>query len=50
MKLDTLFQERAELNLAIIKNIAAATKGWGIECLRYEILNIDPPDEIKKSM
>ena len=27
-----------------------AAEGWGIECMRCEILSIDPPEEIKKSM
>jgi len=27
-----------------------AAADWGIECLRYEILTIDPPEEIKLSM
>jgi len=27
-----------------------ACSEWGLNCLRYEILNIDPPIEIKQSM
>jgi regulator of protease activity HflC (stomatin/prohibitin superfamily) len=50
MKLDKLFQERNELNRAINEGVNLATDVWGLQCLRYEILNIDPPAEIKKSM
>ena len=50
LRLDRLFQERAELNKAIVRNVTAASEVWGINCLRYEILNIEPPEEIKKSM
>eukprot|EP01017_Pseudomicrothorax_dubius_P035217 TRINITY_DN48_c0_g8_i1.p2 TRINITY_DN48_c0_g8~~TRINITY_DN48_c0_g8_i1.p2 ORF type:complete len:351 (-),score=90.25 TRINITY_DN48_c0_g8_i1:1772-2824(-) len=50
MKLDRLFQERSYLNHTIVKGMAETLKGWGIDCLRYEILNIEPPEEIKKSM
>ncbi|KRW99384.1 hypothetical protein PPERSA_02496 [Pseudocohnilembus persalinus] len=50
MKLDKLFQERQELNLAINKAVNLACQEWGLHCLRYEILNIEPPNEIKVSM
>ena len=50
LRLDKLFQERDELNKAINQGVNGATEAWGIKCLRYEILNIDPPDDIKRSM
>ncbi|EGR31845.1 stomatin family protein, putative [Ichthyophthirius multifiliis] len=50
MKLDTLFQERAEISKSINLAVNNASNGWGIKCLRYEILQIDPPQEIKNSM
>jgi len=50
LKLDKLFQEREELNKAINHGVNSAAEIWGISCLRYEILNIDPPEDIKKSM
>ena len=50
LKLDRLFQEREELNKAINEGVNSAAEPWGISCLRYEILNIDPPEDIKKSM
>lgn len=48
--LDNLFQERLKLNQAILRELKQCTDIWGVSCLRYEILNIDPPEEIKKSM
>jgi len=50
LRLDKLFQEREELNKAINQGVNSAAEIWGISCLRYEILNIDPPEDIKKSM
>jgi len=48
--LDTLNQEREKLNLEIVASINGASQEWGIECLRYEIRNIEPPESIKVSM
>ncbi len=30
--------------------MAKTAGGWGLTCFRYEILSIEPPDEIKISM
>jgi regulator of protease activity HflC (stomatin/prohibitin superfamily) len=30
--------------------VAKTAGGWGLSCFRYEILSIEPPDEIKISM
>lgn len=27
-----------------------ASQEWGVTCLRYEILGIDPPEDIRKAM
>jgi regulator of protease activity HflC (stomatin/prohibitin superfamily) len=48
--LDSLFQSRSELNEATAKALEKAASGWGIHCERYEVLKIEPPYEIKKSM
>ncbi len=50
MDLDRLFQEREQLNTAIKNQVAKTAGGWGLSCFRYEILSIEPPDEIKISM
>lgn len=48
--LDQTFEERENLNAAIVKIINAAAVDWGIECMRYEIRDISPPANIKKAM
>jgi len=46
--LDRTFEEREHLN---IKNsLNAASEKWGIDCMRYEIKDIKPPEQIKRSM
>lgn len=48
--LDTTFKERDVLNANIKAALNQASKKWGIECMRYEIKDIKPPDEIKRAM
>lgn len=48
--LDQTFEERENLNVAIVRIINEAAKDWGIECMRYEIRDITPPANIKKAM
>ena len=48
--LDQTFEERENLNSAILKIINHAAIDWGIECMRYEIRDISPPTNIKKAM
>jgi regulator of protease activity HflC (stomatin/prohibitin superfamily) len=48
--LDQTFEERENLNSAIVDVINEAGKNWGIECMRYEIRDIIPPANIKKAM
>lgn len=50
IKLDRLFQSRAELNENVRKVLGETTETWGIHCDRYEVLRIDPPGDIKRSM
>lgn len=50
LKLDKTFEERESLNIAIVTIINQAAKNWGIECLRYEIKDIQPPNSILQSM
>ena len=38
------------MNTAIRNQVAKTAQGWGLSCFRYEILNIDPPEDIKLSM
>lgn len=42
--LDKTFEEREALNVAIVQSINAAAAAWGLQCLRYEIKDITPPE------
>ncbi len=48
--LDKTFEEREQLNANIVHTINAAAVAWGIKCMRYEIKDIDMPDDIRKAM
>jgi regulator of protease activity HflC (stomatin/prohibitin superfamily) len=48
--LDKTFEERENLNHRIRSALNNATSAWGIECMRYEIKDIKPPEQIKRSM
>lgn len=50
MSLDRLFSERTQLNVNIVTALNLAAQHWGIECLRYEIRDIQPPDSVVKAM
>ena len=50
MQLDKTFEERDALNHAIVSVINHAAKPWGIICLRYEIKDIHPPENVIKAM
>eukprot|EP00878_Enallax_costatus_P007752 GHUV01008114.1.p1 GENE.GHUV01008114.1~~GHUV01008114.1.p1 ORF type:complete len:315 (+),score=138.07 GHUV01008114.1:1154-2098(+) len=48
--LDKTFEEREALNIAIVQSINAAADAWGLQCLRYEIKDITPPEGIVQAM
>lgn len=50
LPLDRTFEERETLNVAIVAAINQAAINWGIQCMRYEIKDIQPPQTILKSM
>jgi len=50
MSLDKTFAERDTLNAKIVEAINGGAFSWGIECLRYEIRDITPPNSIKTAM
>ena len=50
LELDKTFQERQSLNIMIKQALNEASEKWGIDCMRYEIKDIKPPEPIKKSM
>ena len=50
MTLDKTFEERESLNTNIVQAINEASTVWGIQCLRYEIKDITPPDNVRQAM
>lgn len=50
LKLDKTFEEREALNIAIVTSINEAAVNWGIQCMRYEIKDIQPPVTILEAM
>ena len=48
--LDRTFEERDTLNVNIKAALNQASIKWGIDCMRYEIKDIKPPEQIKRSM
>lgn len=50
LSLDQCFEEREQLNANIVTAINQASQTWGIQCMRYEIKNITPPNTVLKAM
>ncbi|NRA73323.1 MAG: paraslipin [Rickettsiales bacterium] len=50
IQLDKTFEERETLNTNIVNAINEAAASWGIQCMRYEIKDIIPPDTVKQAM
>ncbi len=50
LTLDKTFEERETLNANIVTAINQASQSWGIQCMRYEIKNITPPNSVLKAM
>lgn len=50
LELDRTFLERESLNASIKQSLNDVSVKWGIDCMRYEIKDIKPPEEIKRSM
>ena len=48
--LDKTFEERESLNTNIVQSINDAANVWGIQCLRYEIKDITPPNNVRQAM
>lgn len=48
--LDKTFEERGNINSAIVSAIDEASIGWGVKTLRYEIKNITPPKTVLMAM
>ncbi|TAE79823.1 MAG: paraslipin [Alphaproteobacteria bacterium] len=50
LTLDQSFEEREALNTNIVNAINDAAQTWGVQCMRYEIKNINPPASVLKAM
>ncbi|MBU6281006.1 paraslipin [bacterium] len=48
--LDRTFEERANINFAVVQELDKASEPWGIKVLRYEIKNITPPADVLAAM
>ena len=50
MELDRTFEERDQINAAVVAALDAAAPNWGVKVLRYEIKDLTPPAEILRAM
>jgi len=50
LDLDKTFEERDLLNIAIVNAINEAAEPWGVQVLRYEIKDIEPPRSVLEAM
>jgi regulator of protease activity HflC (stomatin/prohibitin superfamily) len=50
LPMDRTFEERTTLNTNIVSVINEAAESWGIQCMRYEIRDIQPPATVLKAM
>ena len=50
MDLDRSFEERTNINAAIVEAVDKASDPWGVKVTRYEIKNITPPQSIRDAM
>ncbi|HJV06507.1 MAG TPA: stomatin-like protein, partial [Chromobacteriaceae bacterium] len=50
MELDKTFEERDEINQAVVAALDEAAINWGVKVLRYEIKDLVPPQDILHSM
>ncbi|HQH27450.1 MAG TPA: paraslipin, partial [Oligoflexia bacterium] len=48
--LDRTFEERAAINACVVHEIDKAAAPWGVKVLRYEIKDINPPQDVLNAM
>jgi len=48
--LDRTFEERTTINTSVVGELDKASESWGVKVLRYEIKNIQPPNDILAAM
>lgn len=50
LELDRTFEERENINSAIIQAVDKASDPWGVKITRYEIKNITPPPSVRDAL
>ena len=48
--LDRTFEERGTINTSVVMALDKASDPWGVKVLRYEIKNINPPQDVLSAM
>jgi len=48
--LDRTFEERGAINANVVDELDKASDPWGVKVLRYEIKNINPPQDVLSAM
>jgi len=48
--LDKTFEERSNINVSVVSELDKASESWGVKVLRYEIKNINPPQDVLSAM
>lgn len=48
--LDKTFEERDSINIRVVSELDKASDPWGVKVLRYEIKNINPPNDVLEAM
>ncbi len=50
LTMDRTFEERNTLNTNIVNSINDAAGNWGVQCMRYELKDISPPQNVLEAM
>ena len=50
IELDRTFEERGTINQNVVAELDKASDPWGVKVLRYEIKNINPPQDVLGAM
>ena len=48
--LDRTFEERSTINISVVNELDKASTPWGVKVMRYEIRNINPPQDVINAM
>ncbi len=48
--LDRTFEERGTINVSVVNELDKASAPWGVKVMRYEIRNINPPQDVLNAM